>query len=77
MQVVELAEHGQQRSGGLDEVHDHPGKAAAGQGVGRDVGAVLGHVVARGKDHVDLEPHLVTQLGRWRENRSMSDVKLL
>ena len=69
MQVVELAEHGQQRSRSLDEVHDHPGKAAAGQSVRRDLGTVLGHVVARGQDHVDLESHSVTQLGRWREKQ--------
>ena len=63
MQVVELAEHGQERSGGLDEIHDHTSKPIASQYLRRDLGTVLGHVVVWGQDHVDLEPHSVTQLG--------------
>lgn len=62
MKVVKLAEHGQQRTRSLDEVHDHPSEAVASQDIRKDLGTIFGHVVVWSQDHVDLETLTITQL---------------
>ena len=62
MQVVIVAIEGQLWSWCLDTVHDHPCKTVLVQRRRRNVRSVLGDIVVRSHDHVDLEPLTITQL---------------